>query len=89
MQRICKNCRLFNEPDGTCSIRILHQGVVWRDIPVDPNDECLWEELGIADHIQQVRFWVEDDNGEPTKGNGTVKIEYPPGFFGSDQKSEF
>ena len=62
-------------------VRIVHEGVTWRDIPVDPKDKCLWEDLGVADQIQQVRFWVEDELGNPTAGNGRVKIEYPEGFF--------
>ena len=33
--------------------------------------------------VEQVRWWVEDpETGNPTDGNGTVKIEYPEGFFG-------
>lgn len=34
-----------------------------------------------ADEIKQVRFWVEDEEGNPTDGNGIVKMEYPEGFF--------
>jgi hypothetical protein len=42
------------------------------------------EELNIP--VQQVRWWVEDENGKPTDGNGTVKVEYPIGFFGEERK---
>ncbi len=35
--------------------------------------------------VKQVRWWVEDpDTGEPTKGDGVVKIEYPEGYFGDE-----
>jgi hypothetical protein len=30
-----------------------------------------------------VKFWVEDKEGKKTSGEGTVKIEYPEGFFGN------
>lgn len=81
VERICKNCLLFSPKTETCSVRVLYAGEKYKNIPVDPKDSCLWEELGIAEHIQQVRFWVEDDAGNKTNGNGTVKIEYPEGFF--------
>lgn len=51
-------------------------------MPVFPRDKCHMEELGIE--IKQVRWWVEDEKGEPTAGNGTVKIEYPTGFFNDE-----
>ena len=34
--------------------------------------------------IQEVKFWVEDEDGQKTKGDGNVKIEYPEGFFGDE-----
>ena len=34
--------------------------------------------------VQEVKFWVEDEEGNKTKGDGTVKIEYPDKFFGDD-----
>jgi hypothetical protein len=56
---------------------------VIRDVPVDPQDPCLWEKLGIAENIKQTRFRVVDPiTGEPTKGNGKVLIEYDKDFFG-------
>lgn len=83
MERICKNCRLFDGPTSTCSVRILAAGQTLRDIPVDPKDSCLWEKLGVADHIKDVRFRVIDPvTGQPTNGNGKVVIEYDKDFFG-------
>lgn len=58
-------------------------GQMYRDVPVDPGDGCLWEELGIADEIKQVRFRVVDPvTGEPTSGIGKVIMECDKGFFG-------
>jgi hypothetical protein len=37
-----------------------------------------------AKEIQQVRFWVENEEGKPTNGDGVVKMEYPEGFFGEN-----
>ena len=47
-------------------------------------DKCHLEELNIP--IQQVRWWVEDENGNHVDGNGIVKMEYPIGFFGEGKK---
>jgi hypothetical protein len=41
------------------------------------------DELGIE--VQQVRWWTEDKEGNPTKENGIVKIEYPQNFFGKQE----
>jgi hypothetical protein len=82
-EEICKNCQLFDGPSSTCSVRLLVAGQVMRDIPVDPSDTCLWEELGVVEHIKQTRFHVVDPlTGQPTNGNGKVVIEYDQDFFG-------
>lgn len=88
IERICKNCRLFNPQTSECSVVILVEGERTK-IPVDPQDSCFFEanpELGqtedFTDMIQQVRFWCEDEDGKKTDGNGKVKVEYPKGFFG-------
>lgn len=49
-------------------------------MPVSVTDSCHMDALNIP--VQQVRWWVEDEKGRPTAGDGTVKIEYPEGFFG-------
>lgn len=91
----CKNCRLFNPEAKRCMVVILHEGEEYN-LPVDEEDDCFFENEFIAINdegekdnfkaeVQQARFWVEDpETGEPTKGNGLVKIEYPKGFFGAD-----
>ncbi len=40
------------------------------------------DELNIS--VQQVRWWVEDEKGNPTDKSGKVKIEYPTNFFGKE-----
>jgi hypothetical protein len=90
IQKICGNCRLYDPQRGECRVVILWEGER-RNLPVEPQDQCFYEqEFGAggskfipADEIKQVRFWVEDPTtGEKTNKNGTVKVEYPEGFFG-------
>jgi hypothetical protein len=86
MERICKNCQLYDGPSSTCSVRLLIMGQVIRDIPVDPKDECLWEKEGLADHIHEIRFKVVDPmTGQPTKGNGKVVMEYTDEYLYGDR----
>lgn len=88
MKKICKNCALFNKQNNTCQVKIVYGPEVIRDVPVDPKNTCLWEQMGVADLIQEVRFWVEDPKtGEKTDGNGIVKMQYPEGFFGAPNHS--
>ena len=97
IERICKNCKLFDATNHLCHVVILHEGQRVK-LPVDEEDACFFEEqyfdptekamTDFAEDIQQVRFWVEDDKGERTNGNGTVKVEYPEGFFGKQSLSE-
>lgn len=79
VEKICNNCLLFNREKKECKVAVLIEGKEYH-LPVDPQDKCHMEELNIP--VQQVRWWVEDENGKPTSGNGTVKIEYPKNFFG-------
>lgn len=81
IEQICGNCLLYNPQKKECRVAILIEGRE-HHIPVFINDSCHMEDLSIP--IQQVRWWVEDSEGNPTDGNGTVKIEYPEkGFFGN------
>lgn len=80
MEPVCGNCLLFDRKSETCKVAILVEGKTLH-MPVSPGDRCHMDELGIP--VEQVRWWVEDPTtGETTDGNGTVKIEYPEGFFG-------
>lgn len=94
---ICRNCKLFAPREGVCSVVILHEGKRVK-IPVEPQDPCFFEGQyfdpttkameDFAGEIQQVRFWTEGKDGKPTDKDGTVKIEYPEGFFGDRSLSE-
>ena len=79
IEHICGNCLLYNQENGECKVAVLVEGAEYH-MPVSPKDKCHMEELNIP--VQQVRWWVEDENGNPTDGNGKVKIEYPKEFFG-------
>lgn len=92
--KICKNCKLYNPAKNHCSVVILHEGERIH-IPVDSIDPCFFEgeyfdptskamESFIED-VKEVRFWVEDEQGEKTAGDGVVKIEYPDNFFGKEE----
>jgi hypothetical protein len=82
VEKICNNCLLYNRSNSTCKVAVLLDGEE-HHIPVDPKDKCHIEELGIE--IKQVRWWVEDDKGNPVDGDGIVKIEYPVDFFGPEK----
>ncbi len=66
---------------------------------MEPNDSCFYlqtytdpetgEVKDFTDMIKHVRWWVEDENGNPTNGNGVVKIEYDKDFFGENPDSLF
>ena len=83
VEPICKNCLLYNHEKRECKVAILVNGAEYH-MPVDMNDRCHMDELGIE--VQQVRWWTEDRDGKPTDGNGTVKIEYPENFFGKEDR---
>lgn len=78
-KQICGNCLLYNNEKKECKIAILIEGVEYH-MPVFHEDKCHMDALDIQ--VQQVRWWVEDENGKPTDGKGKVKIEYPENFFG-------
>jgi len=78
IKKICGNCLLYNNEKKECKVAILIEGTQYH-MPVFPKDKCHMDELGIP--IEQVRWWAEDENGNLSE-KGTVKIEYPVGFFG-------
>ena len=78
IKKVCGNCRLYDKEKENCKVAILHEGKEYR-MTVFPNDSCHMEELGLE--INQVRWWVEDEKGNPAE-KGIVKMEYPEGFFG-------
>jgi hypothetical protein len=90
IERICKNCKLFNPTKSQCSVVILHE---WQRIklPVIAEEPCFFEGTyfdpttesmeDFVEEIKEVKFWVENEDGDKVKGNGTVKMEYPEGFI--------
>jgi hypothetical protein len=91
IERICKNCRLYDPGKEHCSVVVLHEGERLH-LPVLPNDPCFFEGNyfdpttkameDFAGDIKEVKFWVENEQGEKTNKNGVVKMEYPEGFLG-------
>jgi len=81
IDKICNNCLLYNREKNECKVAILVEGKELH-LPVSPQDACTFDEMGIE--VKQVRWWVEDKEGKPVDGNGTVKMEYPEGFFGPE-----
>jgi hypothetical protein len=91
IKRICNNCKLFDPASSTCSIVVLHEGERHR-LPVLAEDSCFFEGEffdpstkameNFIDNVEEVKFWVENDEGEKINGDGTVKMEYPERFFG-------
>jgi hypothetical protein len=80
MEPTCGNCLLFDRNKEICKVAILIEGKTMH-MPVSAGDRCHMDELGIP--VEQVRWWVEDPKtGNAVDGDGTVKIEYPEGFFG-------
>lgn len=97
IKKICANCKLFDPSKSICSVVILHEGKRHK-IPVEASDNCFFEgeyfdpttnALEVfADEIKEVKFWVENQEGEKIKGDGVVKIEYPEGFFGEASSTD-
>jgi hypothetical protein len=69
IEPLCKNCLLYDHPRKQCKVAIIINGEE-HHLPVDLNDKCHMDELGIP--VNQVRWFTEDEK---------VKIEYPEGFF--------
>jgi dipeptidase len=90
IEKKCKNCKLYDSSRGECRVIILFEGQK-INVPVAPDDECLYEQdyfnpltksvEKFSDDIKEVKFWVENEKGEKIDGNGIVKMEYPEGFF--------
>jgi hypothetical protein len=44
IDRICKNCRLYDEKNGICGVNVMISGEAY-ELPVLPNDSCHWERV--------------------------------------------
>ncbi len=79
IEPFCKNCLCYDGEKGICKVVVLINGKRFN-MPVFPNDRCHMDALNIP--VEQVRWWSEDKLGQRCEdGKGTVKIEYPDGFF--------
>ena len=78
MEKICKNCMLFDKDKLSCKVAILIEGKKYN-LPVFPEDKCHLDELKIP--VEQVR-WFEEE----IKDKKVVKIEYPERLF-PDEKN--
>lgn len=82
LERICKNCLLFNKAKSECRVVIIYEGEKVH-LPVEPQDACFFEDKfqgneDFAGDIKEIKMWVEDpETGKPVAGNGVVKIETP------------
>lgn len=83
IEKICGNCLLYNLEKKECKVAVLIEGQEYH-MPVLPLDKCHLDELNLP--VNQVRWWVEDENGNKVDGNGIVKVEYPTEFFGQERK---
>jgi hypothetical protein len=91
----CRDCLLFDPKAKMCAVVILYNGEKMR-LPVEADDPCFFENEFVAINdkgeqesfkaeVSQVKMWVEDKHGKKTDKDGTVKIEYPKGFFGDSK----
>lgn len=84
----CKECKLYDPKNKTCSVVILVEGEKWQITP-EPNDDCFYTQEFRAYNdetheverfkldVQQIKVWVEDPKTGKKTTDGVVKIEYP------------
>ena len=78
-EKKCKTCFCFDSKTGFCQVNILVNDKKIK-LPVFEEDNCHFIDLGID--VEQIRLWEEGKE----EGEKTIKIEYPVGFFGPDNK---
>ena len=93
IKRVCGNCKLYDVVNELCSIVVLHEGERIK-VPMSEDDPCLYEMEyfdpttkaieSFSEDIKEVKFWVENKDGEKIDGDGIVKMEYPEGFLGEE-----
>ncbi len=86
IERICKNCKLFNPVTSECAVVVVHEGRRLK-LPVIAEEPCFFEgtyfdpttkeDEDFAGDINELKFWVEDEDGNKTNKNGKVKMEIP------------
>jgi hypothetical protein len=78
-EKKCKSCLCYDPKSGYCQVNILINEKKMK-LPVFAEDNCHFLELGMD--VEQIRMWEEGKDGE----HKTIKIEYPVGFFGPEDK---
>jgi hypothetical protein len=73
IERICKNCKIYNAKTEECSVVVLYEGKRLK-VPMSPEDKCLYETeyfdpttksiKDFAEDIQEVKFWLENEKGQ-------------------------
>ena len=68
MDRICKNCRLYNERDRVCGVTVIIAGEHY-ELPVLPNDDCHWERLD-----EEIQAELRGELGRQTEAYFKAKL---------------
>ena len=100
IEAICKNCLLYDEVESRCKVVIIDHNDQF-ELETDPEMHCVYDTKFVAfeidprtgkkrksvftPEVQEVKWWVEDKEGNKTNKDGVVKIQYPEGFFGQEK----
>lgn len=60
VEKICKNCKLYNPVDKVCGVTVLIHGEKY-ELPTLPQNKCFWEKEGIE--IEELKMWSDGKNG--------------------------
>ena len=73
INRICKNCKLYDANNEECSVIVLYEGQKIK-VPMSPQDNCLYETeffdpttnsmQNFSEDVKQIKAWMENENGE-------------------------
>jgi len=94
VERVCKNCKLYNPVEEVCSVAIVYEGERY-ELPVKPNDSCHWERLDREvnkDIDREIRFLDKESKiyfKEKLEGEKEVPIEIKQMRAWSDGKDGF
>ncbi len=68
VERICKNCILYNPKERVCGVTVLQEGEE-LELMTRPDDKCHWERVGLEinfdmiGEIKEVKVWSDDTQG--------------------------
>lgn len=79
IRKICKNCKLYNQQEGTCGVTVIHEGQ-YLELKVKPNDRCWWnkmeDELSMLDG-EETFIPINEITVRYDLDNKNMKIETP------------